>query len=928
MPKGSPVMAEAFFSYAREDSAFVHSLATAVAPAVTAWVDTTQIPATAAWRTEIASGISRADVFVFFLTPDSLTSPVCAEELEHAVGLHKRLVPLLLRDVDHQAVPRSLADINWLDGRNDTPATCAAKLVQAVNIDIGHVHGHTDLLVKAQDWESSGADTSRLLRGKELHGAESWLAGSAPERLPSATPSQIRLIVESRRAATRRQRRFVVVTAAVVALLIVLSTVAILQRNEARDQARIASSRLLAQLALTSSGSRIDAAQLYGVAAYKANPEPQTYGALLTVSAASPHFVRARTAPADVVALAGSGDGVVVVAGLSDGTVVRWDTQSGAMAVTKLGAEPVTRVSTDDRGGVIVAIADDRAGVWRGDDDGPLVPLERPGATVTAAAVAPSGGSVVVVRKQAGGQEQVDVLDPTGAVRVTRAFPTGLGYVGFVDDRTLSFADGGIGGWTRLATPDLSTLASGSQPPGATPGDSFVCCGFSTDAGYSAWAKYGKVHLLSQGPGKPTATERSVPVNSPDRLTVSADHKGVAVAGGGGLFVVDVGSAALTELDGPGNVTAVAFLGPGRGQLVSATGATLMLWNLGQASRLTAGPVVPSFTGPQVGSLQAMAFSEDNAQLAVTGPEWFDSNVLITRSSTPEPVSEYFTLPSGGGLPLWLDEGRRLMVLEAGLRASAVVDGRLSPVWQAQARGKPIAARAGSSESEIVVVFDDGRVEVRRLDTGAVVVDHPGGGLYAGFGISDIAYASISPDGRWAATITPDRAVRIVEIETGQVRVVPQKDAAAVAFAADALLVARDSGELDVWDRTGEQLLRTVASTAGYGPAVAPVPGTTHVARINLVGGVEVWDYQAATLLGTFPLAETTVDSPWSQTTLLATPDGSRLATATTSDRIGFWQLGPAELITRACDAAGRNLTQDEWSRYSSAAPPDLSCTA
>ena len=928
MPKGSAVMAEAFFSYAREDSAFVHSLSTAVAPAVNAWVDTTQIPATAAWRTEIASGISRADVFVFFLTPDSLTSPVCAEELEHAVRLRKRLVPLLLRDVDHQAVPRSLADINWLDGRNDTPATCAAKLVQAVNIDIDHVHGHTDLLVKAQDWESSGADTSRLLRGKELDGAETWLAGSAPERLPSATPGQIRLIVESRRAATRRQRRFVAVTAAVVAALIVLSTVAILQRNEARDQARIASSRLLAQLALTSSGSRIDAAQLYAVAAYKANPEPQTYGALLTVSAASPHFVRARTAPADVVAVAGSGDGAVVVAGLSDGTVVRWNTQNGAMAATKLGAAPVTRVGTDDGGGVIVAADGDRAAIWRGDDDGPVVPLERPGAAVTGVAVSPSGGLLVVARSLPGSQGQVDVLDPRGAVQATRTFTAGLGTtVGFVDERTLSFTSG-VGGWTRLATSDLSTLATGSQPPGATPGDSFACCGFSTDAGYSAWAKYGKVHLLSQGPGKPTAVERSVPVNSPDRLTVSADHKGVAVAGGGGLFVVDVGSAAPTELDGPGNVSAVAFLGPGRGQLVSATGATLMLWNLGQASRLTAGPVVPSFTGPLVGSLQAMAFSQDNAQLAVTGPDGFDSNVLITRSSTPEPVSEYFTVPSGGGLPLWVDEGRRLMVLEAGLRASAVVDGRLSPVWQAQARGKPIAARAGPSESEIVVVFDDGRVEVRRLDTGAVVADHPGAGLYAGFGISDIPYASISPDGRWAATITPDRAVRMVGIETGQVRVVPQKDAAAVVFAADALLVARDSGELDVWDRTGEQLLRTVASTAGYGPAVAPVPGTTHVARINLVGGVEVWDYQAATLLGTFPLAETRVDSPWTQTTLLATPDGSRLATATTSDRIGFWQLGPAELITRACDAAGRDLTQDEWSRYSGAAPPDLSCTA
>jgi WD40 repeat protein len=419
-----------------------------------------------------------------------------------------------------------------------------------------------------------------------------------------------------------------------------------------------------------------------------------------------------------------------------------------------------------------------------------------------------------------------------------------------------------------------------------------------------------------------------VPVNSPDRLAVSADHKSVAVAGGGGLYVVDAGSAVPTELDGPGNVTAVAFLGPDRGQLVSATGTTLMLWNLGQTSRLTAGPAMPSFQGPLVGFLQPMAFTEDNAQLAVTGTGGFDDNVLIAQTSTREPVSQYFSVPAGGGIPIWLDGGRRLLVLGAGLRADTIVDERLSPAWQAQAKGTPIAAKAGSTESEIVVVFDDGRVEVRRPATGEVLVTYPGVGLYSGYGASAIEYVSISPDGRWVATITPDRAVRMVDTETGRVRVVPQKDALVVSFAADALLVARESGDLDVWDQSGEQLLRTIGSSAAYGPALAPIPGTTHVARINLVGGVEVWDYQAATLLGTFQLTEPMVDSPWTQTTLLATPDGSRLATATTSDRIAFWQLGPAGLIARACAAAGRSLTPDEWSRYTGVAPPNLTCAA
>lgn len=66
------------------------------------------------WMEEIHAAIDRADAFVFVISPDSVASRVCIEELAYAEQHQKRLIPIVRRDVPTAAVPAALQRLNWL----------------------------------------------------------------------------------------------------------------------------------------------------------------------------------------------------------------------------------------------------------------------------------------------------------------------------------------------------------------------------------------------------------------------------------------------------------------------------------------------------------------------------------------------------------------------------------------------------------------------------------------------------------------------------------------------------------------------------------------------------------------------------------------------------------------------------------------------
>lgn len=235
-------MADVFISYSRRDKDFVEVLHQALTKSqYDAWVDWQDIPLTADWWAEIQTGIDAADTFVFVISPDSVASPICGKEVDHAAANHKRLVPIVRRDGFDMAQMRPvLGQHNWLFFRQSDDFDSAFQaLVTALQTDLEHVKTHTRLLVRAREWETQGRSADFLLRGNDLEAAEDWLTDSGSKQ-PYPSSLHYEYIGSARRAETLRQqqqrRRLRAFLAAVGGLAVVslaLAIFALAQRQEA-----------------------------------------------------------------------------------------------------------------------------------------------------------------------------------------------------------------------------------------------------------------------------------------------------------------------------------------------------------------------------------------------------------------------------------------------------------------------------------------------------------------------------------------------------------------------------------------------------------------------------------------------------------------------------------------------------------------------
>ncbi len=269
-------MTDVFISYAREDGDFVRRLHEALRAADReSWVDWEGIPPTAEWMREIHEAIEAADTFVAVLSPTSGRSEVCRAESAYAEEQGKRLVPIVVRDIEPDDTSEELARLNWLFFRSgDDFDASFARLLEALDTDLDHLKLHTWVLVRCRRWARGGEDASSLLRGSELETAEAWL-GRSEGREPAPTPAQTRFLVESRRQQTRRQRRLLLGVAAALVVSVTLGILAWVQRdravaarNEANRQRDLAVARSLAtrsELALDETGDGLVRSTLLAV---------------------------------------------------------------------------------------------------------------------------------------------------------------------------------------------------------------------------------------------------------------------------------------------------------------------------------------------------------------------------------------------------------------------------------------------------------------------------------------------------------------------------------------------------------------------------------------------------------------------------------------------------------------------------------------
>jgi len=225
-----------FISYSRKDIEFVRKLNDSLdSSEIEAWVDWEGIPPSSDWMDEIARAIEGADAFLFVISPDSLASEVCGQELELCIKNNKKLIPIFHREPQKGTVMHEkLSSHNWIYLREqDNYDVGISKVLESINIDLDWVRQHTRLLQRAREWENKNRNNSFLLLGADLEEAERWLTAASAQEGREVVALQAEYIAASRTAATKRQRTVLVGISLALVVSVVLGIVALFSRNEA-----------------------------------------------------------------------------------------------------------------------------------------------------------------------------------------------------------------------------------------------------------------------------------------------------------------------------------------------------------------------------------------------------------------------------------------------------------------------------------------------------------------------------------------------------------------------------------------------------------------------------------------------------------------------------------------------------------------------
>ena len=86
-------------------------------------MDTEGIADAEVFQEAIKHAIEGSDAFLFVITPSSVQSAYCENEVEYARDLNKRIVPVLRESVPDSELHAEIRDRNWIPFTDDPSST-------------------------------------------------------------------------------------------------------------------------------------------------------------------------------------------------------------------------------------------------------------------------------------------------------------------------------------------------------------------------------------------------------------------------------------------------------------------------------------------------------------------------------------------------------------------------------------------------------------------------------------------------------------------------------------------------------------------------------------------------------------------------------------------------------------------------------------
>ena len=215
---------DVFLSHSWAHKEFARALKDALeGEGLSVWFDEKRIKEADNMPAEINGGIERSRIFLFVLSPESLRSRWCQDEVDWAAKCNKRIITVLHRSVqfdDNNQAHQVLRKPRWIDYQSIRLGSGQFKekleyLISRITENQDYLEKHRQFLIRALDWERNGSGSHRLLPGGLVVEAEEWLQEwdkeatakrSANDSSDAPIPLHRNFIAESRKHERKCQR--------------------------------------------------------------------------------------------------------------------------------------------------------------------------------------------------------------------------------------------------------------------------------------------------------------------------------------------------------------------------------------------------------------------------------------------------------------------------------------------------------------------------------------------------------------------------------------------------------------------------------------------------------------------------------------------------------------------------------------------------
>jgi WD40 repeat protein len=875
-----------FISYSRKDATFANWLRSGLeGRGIEVFRDIEDTLAGEEWWRRLQALISQADTVIFVLSPNSVASAICRDEVAHALKLNKRVFPAVIADINWALAPEGLIKLHGLFFNDSAQREAAlTRLTEALETDIGWIREHTRLGELAQHWDRQKRPRAILLRGAALEDAERWLT-ERPKTARAATNLQQEYIRASRRAARQRLRVLVAIsvgTAISTTMLGAGAYVQMLKAQENQRKAELERSRVLTEFSNENlrNGDPVTAALLAVEAlpdASGASERPYYPPAELALRKGLREQRERLVFGGDrlVRAAAFSPDERFVVTAVNDGTVRIWDTSTGKLVSMltgekNFGSRTVTYSPDHER----ILVGDDKgnARVFDAADNRLIHTLRASSRGLRVAAFGAEGRLILT----AGLDNAPAVWDgATGELRFTL-----IGH-----DRTVESAAFSLDG-RRIVTA-------------------------SHDMTARIWdAETGQGLVILRG----HEDRVGMAVFSPDgqRVLTASDDKTARLWDA-------VTGAHLGTLSGHNAAVLYAAFSPdGRSIITGSSDRTGRIWDSQLGGDQIPGARTRLLLGHS-GNVHLTAFDKDSERALTVSNDltvrvWkveTGEQLAILKGHVEQITSAVFGTRSNTVLTASEDGSTRIWDLDA------------APLWMARWKhNDPVVFADFSSDGQLVVTTsEDDTARIWNALTGELAADLKGHQ-------ADVVSAAFSPNSKHVVTASRDGTARIWDTSTGEelhkLEVGGEVNGAVYSPDGRQILTASNDGSAAIWDSAdGSRIKEFKANKNGLVGATFS-PDGRRILTCSSDRTARIWDVKSARMIvlaGHTGECRSAVFSPGGSRTLTAGDVTARLWDSATGQPVTeFPKRGTAvsnrgSVISAAFDHSGRFILTVTTSR-------------